>query len=149
MSRSASPIISTRMKALIFFAVPSCCHFCARCRVPYTLSVSVHFTKASDRNVEIRVTDHIDEDESLDLLRGPILLPFLRQMSSAVHAVGVGPLHESFFPVGPHQPDAVAVEGLATKLVGKREQQRRGRAAVVGTHKVLQVIHRIVVASGP
>ena len=34
MLRSASPIMSMTMSALIFFSVPSFSHFSARCRVP-------------------------------------------------------------------------------------------------------------------
>src|SRR5712692_6564340 len=75
-------------------------------------------------DVQVGVTDHIGQQECLDLLQRPVVPPFLRQVPCAVEAVGRSPLFHSLFAVRPQQPNAVAVTLLAAEMVRQFKQDR-------------------------
>src|ERR1017187_7420159 len=64
-------------------------------------------------------------------------------MAGAVNAVSVGPGLNRFFPVGPDQPDAVAIALFLAQLVGEFEQDGGGRSAIVGAY-VSGIAQRVV-----
>ena len=60
-------------------------------------------------NVQVGVPDHVFQEERLYLLQRSILLPYFGQVARAVNAVGIGPVLDRLFPIGPQQPNAVAI----------------------------------------
>src|SRR2546430_450851 len=73
-------------------------------------------------------------------------------MAGTVNTIGISPVPDRFFAVGPDEPDAVAIALLpgfpAAQLVGIFEQDSGGRTAIVGADEpgVAQWINRVVVA---